>query len=98
VSPTGHKDKSLEFGEDLRMKFQLPTSHWLHFCAQVKKDKVDSNNSSGAKSVASVLNKARMAIDHPIFDPEANHNVLLDRLFLISAGEIMKAARSWLVA
>jgi hypothetical protein len=29
VSPTGHKDKSLEFGKDLWMKYQLPTSHWL---------------------------------------------------------------------
>lgn len=97
VSPTGHKDKSLEFGKDLWMKFQLPTSHWIYFCAQVKKDKIDSNNASGTKNVASVLNQARMAIDHPIFDPEANRNVLLDHLFLISAGEITKAARSWLV-
>ena len=97
VSPTGHKDKSLEFGKDLWMKFQLPTSHWLYFCAQVKKDKIDSNNASGGKNVASVLNQARMAIDHPIFDPEANRNFLLDHLFLISAGEITKAARSWLV-
>ena len=97
VSPTGHKDRSLEFGKDLWMKFQLPTSHWLYFCAQVKRDKIDSNNASGAKNVASVLNQARMAIDHPIFDPEANRNVLLDHLFLISAGEITKAARSWLV-
>jgi hypothetical protein len=97
VSPTGHKDKSLEFGKDLWMKFRLPTSHWLYFCAQVKKDKIDSNNASGAKNVASVLNQARMAIDHPIFDPEANRKILLDHLFLISAGEITKAARSWLV-
>lgn len=66
-------------------------------CAQVKRDKIDSNNASGAKNVASVLSQARMAIDHPIFDPEANRNVLLDHLFLISAGEITKAARSWLV-
>lgn len=97
VSPTGHKDKSLEFGKDLWMKFQLPTSHWLYFCAQVKKDKIDSNNASGTKNVASVLNQARMAIDHPIFDPEANRKVLLDHLFLISADEITKAARTWLV-
>jgi len=48
------------------MKYQLPTSHWLYFCAQVKKDKIDSNNASGAKNVSSVLNQARMAIDHPI--------------------------------
>jgi hypothetical protein len=38
-----------------------------------------------------------MAIDHPIFDPEANRKVLLDHLFLISAGEITKAARTWLI-
>jgi hypothetical protein len=97
VSATGHKDKSLEFGKDLWMKYQLPTSHWLYFCAQIKKDKIDSNNASGAKNISSILNQARMAIDHPIFDPEANRKVLLDHLFLISAGEITKAARAWLV-
>jgi hypothetical protein len=97
VSPTGHKDKSLEFGKDLWMKYQLPTSHYLYFCAQVKKDKIDSNNASGVKNVSSILNQARMAIDHPIFDPESNRNVLLDHIFIISAGEITKAARAWLV-
>ncbi len=97
VSVTGHKDKTLEFGKDLWMKYQLPTSHWLYFCAQVKKDKIDSNNASGSKNVANILSQARMAIDHPIFDPEANRKVLLDNLFLISAGEITKAARSWLI-
>ena len=38
-----------------------------------------------------------MAFDHPIFDPDANRKMLLDHLFLISAGEITKAARDWLV-
>jgi hypothetical protein len=96
VSPTGHKDKSLEFGKDLWMKFQLPTGHWLYFSAQVKKDKIDSNNASGLKNVSSILNQARMAFDHPIFDPEENRNFLLDHLFIISAGEITKAAKHWL--
>lgn len=97
VSPTGHKEKSLEFGRDLWMKYQLPTSHYLYFCAQVKKDKIDSNNASGSKNASSVLTQARMAIDHPIFDPESNCKVLLDHLFLISAGEITKGARTWLI-
>src|SRR5256885_4374763 len=88
VSPTGHKDKTLEFGKDLWMKYQLPTSHWLYFCAQVKKGKIDSNNASGAKNVSNILTRARMAIDHPIFDPEANRKVLLDHLFVIPAGEV----------
>lgn len=96
VSPTGHRDRSLEFGKDLWMKFQLPTGHWLYFSAQVKKDKIDSNNASGLKNVSSILNQARMAFDHPIFDPEENRKVLLDHLFIISAGEITKAAEHWL--
>jgi hypothetical protein len=97
VSATGHKDKLLEYGKDLWMKYQIPTGHWLYFCAQVKKDKIDSNNASGSKNVANVLAQTRMAIDHPIFDPEANRQFLLDHIFIISAGEITKPARTWLV-
>jgi len=97
VSPSGHAEKTLEFGKDLWMKYQLPTSHWIYFCAQIKKDKIDSSGAGGSKNVATVLAQARMAIDHPIFDPEANRKVLLDHIFLISAGEITRAARTWLV-
>jgi hypothetical protein len=97
VNQAGHKEKTLEFGKDLWMKLQLPTGHRIYFCAQIKKDKIDSNNASGAKNVANILTQARMALDHPIFDPEVNRKVLLDHLFLISAGEITKAARTWLV-
>jgi len=97
VSPSGHTEKALEFGKDLWMKYQLPTSHWIYFCAQVKRDKIDASATGGSSNVAAVLNQARMAIDHPIFDPEANRKVLLDHVFLISAGEITRAARAWLV-
>ena len=37
-----------------------------------------------------------MAFDYPIFDPEENRNLMLDHLFIISAGEITKAAKHWL--
>jgi len=97
VSAAGHTEKTLEFGKDLWMKFHLPTGHWIYFCAQIKKDKIDSAGSSGGKNVATVLNQARMAIDHPIFDPDTNRKVLLDHIFIISAGEITRAAREWLV-
>jgi hypothetical protein len=97
VSPSGHTEKTLEFGKDLWMKYQLPTSHWIYFCAQVKKDKIDASGKGGNNNVATVLTQALMAIDHPIFDPEANRKVLLDHVFLISAGEITRAAREWLV-
>jgi hypothetical protein len=97
VSPAGHREKSNEFGKDLWMKLQLPTGHWLYFCAQIKREKLDSNAASVDKNVAAVLSQARMAIDHPIFDSDTNRKVLLDHIFLISAGEITKQARTWLI-
>ena len=97
VSMAGHVEKTLEFGKDLWMKYQLPTSHWLYFCVQVKRDKIDSTGSSGGKNVSTVLTQARMAIDHPIFDPEPNRKVLLDHIYIISANEITRAARNWII-
>jgi hypothetical protein len=97
VSASGHKEKALEFGRDLWMKFQLPTGHWLYFCAQIKKEKIDAAGASGGTNISTILNQAQMAIDHPIFDPDANRKVLLDHLFVISAGEITRAARTWLI-
>jgi hypothetical protein len=96
VSPTGHKEKTLEFGKDLWMKYQLPTGHWLYFCAQIKREKIDASGAGGGKNVANVLAQARMAFEHPIFDPDTNRKVPLDHMFIISAGEITRAARDWL--
>jgi hypothetical protein len=96
VTPTGHKEKALEFGKDLWMKFQLPTGHWLYFCAQVKREKIDAAGTSAANA-ANVLTQVRMAVDHPIFDPDANRKVLLDHVFVIAGGEITRAARAWIV-
>jgi hypothetical protein len=97
VSAAGHREKTLEFGKDLWMKYQLPTGHWLYFCAQIKKGKIDSSGTGGSNNIATVLSQARMAIDHPIFDPDANRKVLLDHIYLVSAGEITRAARAWLI-
>jgi hypothetical protein len=47
--------------------------------------------------VSSALTQAQMAIAHPLLDPEINRKVLLDHLYLISAGEITKPARTWLI-
>lgn len=37
----GHKDKTLEYGKDLWMKFTLPTQHVLYFGIQAKKGKLE---------------------------------------------------------
>jgi hypothetical protein len=96
VEATGHKERILEFGKDLWMKYQLPTGHWLYFCAQIKRGKIDASGVGGANNVSGVLTQAKMAFDHPIFDPDTNRKVLLDHIFIISAGEITKPAKAWL--
>jgi hypothetical protein len=98
IELAGHREKILEFGKDLWMKFQLPTGHWLYFCAQVKRGTIDAKGVSraGTLNVSEVHQQAQMAIDHPIFDPELNQKVLLDHLFIISAGRITKQAKEWL--
>jgi hypothetical protein len=60
----------------MSMKYQLPTGQWIYFCAQIKKQKIDSSGTGGNNNVANVLTQAKMAIDHPIFDPNANRKVL----------------------
>ena len=97
VTAAGHKEKTLEFGKDLWMKYQLPTGHWIYFCAQIKRGKIDAGGTGGSSNVANVLTQVKMAIDHPIFDPDANRKVLLDHVFVIAGGEITRAARTWLV-
>ena len=43
VSVAGHKDKALEFGKDMWMKYSLPTGHWLYFGLQIKRGRIDSS-------------------------------------------------------
>lgn len=98
VTAAGHKDKSLEYGKDVWMKFTLPTQHVLYFGIQAKKDKLDASGTSKASTVnvAEILNQVTMMLGHEIFDPEIGKRVLVDHAFIVSGGEITKAARNWL--
>lgn len=98
VSAAGHKDKALEYGKDVWMKFTLPTQHVLYFGLQAKKDKIDAAGltKKGNANVAEILNQVQMMVGHEIFDPEIGKKVLVDHAFIVSAGEITKAGRNWL--
>lgn len=98
VTSVGHKDKALEYGKDIWMRFVLPTQHVLYFGLQVKKGKLDSAgiSHSGNANVAEVLNQISMMIGHEIFDPEVSRKVLVDHVIIVAGGEITKAARNWL--
>jgi hypothetical protein len=95
ISVAGHKDKRLEYGTDLWMKFTLPTKHGLFFGCQVKKDKIDATGKSDS-NIAGILNQITMMLDHPIWDTQSNRKQLLDHIYIISGGEITKQAKHWL--
>lgn len=95
ITAAGHKDKQLEYGKDVWMKFTLPTLHVLYFGIQVKKGKLDAAGTSTA-NVAEILNQVTMMLGHEIFDPEINKHKLVDHAFIVAGGGITKAARNWL--
>ena len=98
ISVAGHKDKALEFGKDLWMKFTLPTRNVLYFGVQVKRGKIDAaGKTKGTNSnVAEILNQIGMMLGHVRFDPDINKRRLVDHAFIVSGGEITKQARQWL--
>ena len=98
ITASGHKDKALEYGKDIWMKYILPTQHVLYFGLQAKKDKLDAAGASKTanQNIAEIKNQALMMLGHEIFDPETSRRVLVDHAFLVAGGEITKAAKNWL--
>lgn len=95
ITAAGHKDKSLEYGKDVWMKFTLPTQHLLYFGIQAKKGKIDASGVSTA-NIAEIHNQVNMMLGHEVFDPEIGKRVLVDHAFIVAGGEITKQARNWL--
>ena len=98
ITAAGHKDKALEYGKDIWMRYVLPTQHVLYFGIQVKKGKLDSAGmtKSSNTNISEIHNQVLMMIGHEIFDPEVNRRVLVDHAFIVAGGEITKQARNWL--
>lgn len=98
ITAAGHKDKALEYGKDVWMKYTLPTLHVLYFGLQAKKGKLDSSGVSkdGSRNVAEILNQVSMMLGHEVFDSELNRRVLVDHAFIVAGGDITKQARNWI--
>jgi hypothetical protein len=98
ITSAGHKDKALEYGKDIWMKYVLPTLHVLYFGIQAKKGKLDASGNSKATNanVAEIHNQASMMLGHEIFDTEISKRVLVDHAFIVAGGTITKAARNWI--
>lgn len=98
ITAAGHKDKALEYGKDMWMRYTLPSQHYLYFGIQAKKGKLDASGATkaGNANIAEVHHQALMMLAHEIFDPETNKRVLVDHAFIVAGGEITKAARNWI--
>lgn len=98
ITAAGHKDKSLEYGKDVWMRYILPTQHVLYFGIQAKKGKLDAagKTQEANSNIAEIHNQALMMLGHEIFDPETNKKALVDHAFIVAGGEITKQARNWL--
>lgn len=98
ITAAGHKDKALEYGKDVWMRFILPTRHVLYFGIQAKKGKLDAAGmpKAGNANIAEIHQQVVMMLGHEIFDPETSRRVLVDHAYIIAGGEITKAARNWI--
>ena len=98
ITSAGHKDKSLEYGKDIWMRYVLPTQHVLYFGIQAKKGKLDAAGVSRGSNanIAEIYDQVLMMLGHEIFDPETSKKVLVDHAFVVAGGEITKAAKNWL--
>jgi len=98
ITSAGHKDKALEYGKDIWMRYILPTQHVLYFGVQAKKGKLDAAGMSKGSNtnIAEMHNQLLMMLGHEIFDPETNRAVLVDHAFIVAGGEITKQAKNWL--
>lgn len=98
ITSVGHKDKALEYGKDVWMRFKLPTEHTLYFGIQAKKGKLDSAGATKGSNanVAEIYQQVLMMLGHEVFDSDTNRKALVDHAFIVAGGEITKAARNWL--
>lgn len=98
ITAAGHKDKALEYGKDVWMRYTLPTQHVLYFGIQAKKGKLDAAGLSKGSNVniAEIHAQVSMMLGHEIFDPETSRKVLVDHAFIVAGGEVTKQARNWL--
>lgn len=98
ITSVGHKDKALEYGKDVWMRYKLPTGHVIYFGIQAKKGKLDSAGvSKGSNAnMAEIYHQVLMMLGHEIFDHDINKKALVDHAFIVAGGEITKAARNWL--
>lgn len=98
ITAAGHKDKALEYGKDIWMKYTLPTQHVVYFGVQTKKGKLDAAGlTKGSNTnIAEIHSQALMMLGHELFDADLNRRVLVDHAFIVAGGEITKAARNWL--
>lgn len=95
----GHRDKSLEFGQDIqRMKLQIPTGHYLYFSAQVKRGNIGTNSAKEKleENINHILNQTAAQLEWEMPDVENNLVSKPDHILLIVSGDITEGAKQFI--
>ena len=93
----GHKEKIMEFGQDINMmKYRLPTGHYLYFVCQIKAGNVGSSFKQPTKNIGGILSEIQLAINKKIFDNDLNKHFTPNHGFLIASGRIGEQAKKFL--
>ncbi|MFI8304531.1 DUF6056 family protein [Streptomyces sp. NPDC085927] len=80
ITAAGHKDKALEYGKDIWMRYTAPARHFLYFGIQVKRGKLDAAGMTraGNANIEEIHHQVLMMLAHEIFDPETKRRALVD--------------------
>ena len=96
VFAKGHRDKTLEFGQDLRgFKFRLPTGDWLYFAAQLKVGEINSSAREPDKNIERLFQQVQMAFGWEVFDPHTNSYHAVNHVLIIASGTISASAQEY---
>jgi predicted transcriptional regulator len=97
VTIKGHRDKSGEYGQDIRqMKLVLPTGHALFFAVQVKAGDINSGARGATSNIETLLTQARMALGKKTWDTATQAAVAVNHVLLVATGTITEGARIYL--
>jgi hypothetical protein len=97
VRPKGHRDKSGEYGQDIRqMKLRLPTAHELFFAVQIKTGNLNARSSSTTQHIETLLTQARTALNKKTWDDSRQSMVAVNHVIIVATGAITEQARTYL--
>ena len=93
----GHKDKLLEYGQDIRiMEYELPTANTLFFVAQIKTGNINAGIKNISKNIERIIIQLCMALNTKLMDVDIHEEMYPNHGYFICSGNINEHALNYL--